>query len=455
MKVVKVLVVAGLVLALAGSPAWAQQRRRGTTPARRGTTATPAPRRSGTPPPAQRGGAPPAQPQSASALTGLYRLDEARSDPPRAVASRAAGELVFGDRERVVEDLTRRLTSPYQISIERRGQNIDIASTRYPRITFIADGREQTERAASGGRTVRTRAALDGDRLTVVSDGSGGDDFRVHFDPVDGGRRLRVTRRIFSPELNRPVVIQSFYNKVSPVARWSVYGEQPPPVQTARATPARQQPAPGARRQPPADAGRRQQPTPPVITRRAPPEPAPPGMPDIQPGTRFVATLDRDLSTERTREGEAFTMTVQAPAEFAGATVEGRVTRVTPAGRVAGRSEMSFAFERLRLRDGRTVPLAGTVEGVRGAGGEDVRVDAETGGSVEEEDSQGRRTAQRVAIGAAVGAIIGAISGGGRGAIIGAAVGAGAGAGSVYAQGRDHLELPRGTEFTFVASAPR
>ncbi|HYP53201.1 MAG TPA: YMGG-like glycine zipper-containing protein, partial [Pyrinomonadaceae bacterium] len=254
----------------------------------------------------------------------------------------------------------------------------------------------------------------------------------------------------------RPIVIQSFYNKVSPVARWSVYGEQPPPpAQTARVTPGtrrNQQPAPGARRQTPADTGRRPQPAPPVITRRAPPEPAPPGLPDIAPGTRFVATLEQDLSTERTREGDQFTLTVRAPAEFAGATVEGRVSRVNPSGRVTGRSEMSFAFERLRLRDGRTLPLAATVESVRG---DDVRVDAEGGGSVEEGDSQSQRTAQRVAIGAAVGAIIGAISGGGRGAVIGAAVGAGAGAGSVYAQGRDHLELPRGTEFTLTASARR
>jgi hypothetical protein len=50
--------------------------------------------------------------------------------------------------------------------------------------------------------------------------------------------------------------------------------------------------------------------------------------------------------------------------------------------------------------------------------------------------------------------LIGAIAGGGKGAAIGAAVGAGAGAGSVYVQGRDDLELARGTELTIVASAP-
>ena len=53
-----------------------------------------------------------------------------------------------------------------------------------------------------------------------------------------------------------------------------------------------------------------------------------------------------------------------------------------------------------------------------------------------------------------MGAIIGAIAGGGKGAAIGAILGAGAGAGSVYAQGRNDLDLPRGSEVSIRASAP-
>ena len=108
---------------------------------------------------------------------------------------------------------------------------------------------------------------------------------------------------------------------------------------------------------------------------------------------------------------------------------------------------MQLEVERIRLRDGRTQEVAGFIEEVNPtAGGEDVRVDNEANGRVGERDSPTSRTTQRVAIGAAVGAIIGAIAGGGKGAGIGAAVGAAAGAGSVYAQGRDHLELRRGSE---------
>jgi uncharacterized protein YcfJ len=114
-----------------------------------------------------------------------------------------------------------------------------------------------------------------------------------------------------------------------------------------------------------------------------------------------------------------------------------------------------FNFERIRLRDGRMAEFAAEIESVRPSGGEDVRVDNEGQGSVQADNSQTNRTTERAAIGAAVGAIIGAISGGGKGAAIGAVIGAGAGAGSVYAQGRDHLELGAGTELVLRAAGSR
>jgi uncharacterized protein YcfJ len=106
---------------------------------------------------------------------------------------------------------------------------------------------------------------------------------------------------------------------------------------------------------------------------------------------------------------------------------------------------MALTFESIRLRDGRTYPFAGVIETVRTADGEPFRVDNE--GTVEE-DSQTENAVQRGAIGAALGAIIGAISGGSTGAAIGAVIGAAGGAGTVIVQGRDQLDLPRGTELT-------
>jgi phage tail tape-measure protein len=143
---------------------------------------------------------------------------------------------------------------------------------------------------------------------------------------------------------------------------------------------------------------------------------------------------------------------VRQPSQYEGAVIEGAVASSDRGGRVTGRSEMSFDFDSIRLRDGRSYRFAGFVESVRTANGEVVRVDTE--GTVRDND-QTNKTVQRTAIGTAVGAIIGAIAGGGKGAAIGAIVGAAGGAGSVYVQGRDELELPLGTEFTIRSSAPR
>jgi hypothetical protein len=165
----------------------------------------------------------------------------------------------------------------------------------------------------------------------------------------------------------------------------------------------------------------------------------------------IIATLNTDVSTKQTQEGDRFTMTVREPTQYEGAVIEGKISDVSRSGRISGRSGLTFNFDTIRMRDGRTYRFAGFVDSVRMAGGETVKIDNE--GTVKDE-SQTQRTVQRAAIGTAVGAIIGAIAGGGKGAAIGAIIGAGAGAGSVYVQGRDDLELMSGTEMTIRASAP-
>jgi hypothetical protein len=374
-------------------------------------------------------------------LTGVYRLDARASADPAQIARRVAAALPPDERQGVLEDLSARLNSPPQIAIQRRGRTFDIASTRAPRITFDADGQTYTEQAASG-HTVRTRAVVYGDSLMISTRGNADDEFSVNFDAVEGGRRLRVTRRIYEPRLSQPVVVQSLYERVSQVARFSIYGEPVPAAESARNAPRDATP----RWTPPTS--ERTPPQPPVIRQRVPPPaPADTGF-RIGENTSFVGTLNQDLDTQRTREGDPFTLTVRAPAAFAGATIEGRVARIERGGALQGRAGMTLEFERIILRDGRTAEFAGDIEDVRPSGGDDVRVDNEARGGVESGTSQSDRTMERVGIGAAVGAIIGAIAGGGKGAAIGAGVGAGAGLGSVYAQGRDDLTLPRGTEIT-------
>jgi hypothetical protein len=355
---------------------------------------------------------------AANRLTGTFRLDPSRSDDARDAADRATRNLPSAQRQRVLDRLTARLESPDQIAIDRRGRSITIASTRAPQISFEADGRESVE-TTPNGRTVRVRATLVGDQLSVSTAGDRDNDFTVTFDPIEGGRRLRVTRRITNANLSSPVVVQSVYERTADVARFDIYNGST---------------------------------TYPNNTNYPDNNTTASGDFIIPNGTLLVATLNENLSASTSRENDRFTMTVREPSQYDGAVIEGYVSNVSRGGRITGRSEMSLNYERIRMRDGRTYRFAGLTESLRTTNGETVRVDNE--GSVAG-DNQTSKTTQRAAIGTAVGAIIGAIAGGGKGAAIGAIVGAGAGAGSVYVQGGNNLELMSGTEISIRSTGPR
>ena len=346
-------------------------------------------------------------------LTGTFRLDSSRGDDVRTVVDNATRNLSLAERQRVYDSLLRRLDSPQMLAIDRRGNSVTIASTRAPQINFVADGREQVE-TTPGGRSVRVRADLSGNRLTITRTGERANDFTVSFEPATDGQELLVTRTLYSDRVNQAVTVRTYYDRVSDVAQLNIYETN------------REDSAVGGG--------------------------GPSGSFVIPNGTQLVAVLNNDLSTQNVRENDRFTMTVRSPGQFEGATIEGRVINVDRSGRVTGRSQMTLDFDAIRLRDGRTHSFAGILEGVRTPDGEVVRVDNE--GAVRDSD-QTKQTVTRTAIGTAVGAIIGAIAGGGKGAAIGAVIGAGAGAGSVYIQGRNDLSLQAGTEVTVRATGPR
>lgn len=346
-------------------------------------------------------------------LTGTYRIAPSQSDDARRAVDEATRNLSQAERQRVYESLLRRLDPPQMLAIDRRGNSVTIASTRAPQISFVADGREQVETTQSG-RTIRVRAQLIGDQLSVTRSGDRADDFSVNFDLTDGGRRLLVTRTLYSDRISQAVTVRTYYDRTSDLAELNIYDTN--------------------RENPSGDSSE-------VL-----------GSFVVPNGTSIVAVLNGDLTTQNARENESFTMTVRSPGQFEGATIDGHVTSINRGGRIAGRSEMTLDFDTIRLRDGRSYRFAGILENVRLPNGDVVRVDNE--GAVRESD-QTNKTVTRTAIGTAVGAIIGAIAGGGKGAAIGAIVGAGAGAGSVYVQGRNDLELTAGTELTVRATGPR
>jgi hypothetical protein len=343
-------------------------------------------------------------------LTGTYRLDPSRSDNPQDAADRALQSLSYSEQQRLRDLVMRRLEAPDQIAIDVRGSTVTLASTRAPQFTFQADGREHIE-TTNSGRTIRSRATLTGNQLMVSVTGDSENEFNVTFNPIENGQRLSVERRLYIAEVGRSVISQSAYNKTSDVAMLDL--------------------SPGPSNYPTRESS---------------------GDFLLRSGETVVAELLDPLSTATAHDGDRFRMRVRLPEQYAGATIEGHVSDVQRSGRITGRSQMTFNFDSIRLRNGASYRFAGIVERVNTPDGKTARVDNE---GVVRDQSQSTKTAQRAVIGTAIGALIGAIAGGGKGAAIGAVLGAGAGAGSVYVQGTDDLDLPIGSEVTIQATGPQ
>ena len=356
---------------------------------------------------------------SNSTLTGTYRIDSGRSEK---VADVLSNTNIASDKRR---DLESKLDAPEQIAIDVRGNEVTLASSKAPPVSFVADGSEKTEQ--ENGRTVRLKATLRGDELTLTSLG-GETDYTVTFVPESNGRTLKVTRRITTDYLEETVFAESLYNKTDDVAGLGIVPSSD--SDTAGYSSNDPNDRPGAN----ASVGQSRV-----------------GEFIVPSGTIVSGFLDTSIDTKVTQNNDRFKLTVQSPDAFRGATIEGFVTGVGRSGRVSGRSNLTLNFETITLRNGERYDFAGYLQSLKDHTGKVVKIDPE--GTVKG-GSQTKQTAKRGGIGAGIGAIIGAIAGGGTGAAIGAVIGGGAGAGSVLVQGRDDLQLMKGSLITIQSTSP-
>lgn len=361
-------------------------------------------------------------------LTGTYKLDTLRSENTREIADRAIGNGNARNNKDSQGDLENKLESPEQITIDVRGNQITLASSRAAPITFTADGRDRSE--TSNGKTTRVRATLRGQELTVSSLG-GDNDFTVVFTSIENGSAMRVTRRITTDYLSQTVFAESIYQKTDSAARL------------------------GDNRSLSGDTGGDYSSNDQQDTRNNYPNNYPTttgriGEFVVPNGTILTGTLENDIDAGVSQTGDRFRLTVQTPNEYRGAVVEGYLSGINRSGKVSGRSQITFNFERVKLSNGQTYDFAGFLQSVTDENGKTVQVDTE--GMAKGKD-QTKETIKRGSIGAGLGAIIGVIAGGGKGAAIGAIIGGGAGAGSVVLQGKDDLKLRKGSSLTVQASS--
>ena len=164
----------------------------------------------------------------------------------------------------------------------------------------------------------------------------------------------------------------------------------------------------------------------------------------IPADTVLIVEMLTDLSTEASQQGDRFQARVLGPAEYEGATIDGRVTRVKRAGKVKGTAELQLSFDQIRLTDNRSASMRAQVIEVIPMGDDSVGSVDEEGGVKGKDSTKGDVTKIGAATG--IGAIIGAIAGGGKGAAIGAAIGGAIGTGGVLATRGKNIRLPRGQQ---------
>jgi hypothetical protein len=342
-------------------------------------------------------------------FTGTYRLNTSLSDNVTAVVNRSiTGNTAAAVRQR--ENLERRLSSPQNLAIEMRGNEVTLATNLYSPVTFVADGRVSSETNARG-RTTRTSVTMTGNTLTVTTEGDRANDFWVSFTPMSNNR-IQMTRRIYLEGRDQQISVTSVYDRVSNVAQWPNVDSNPGWNNTGTTGPI--------------------------------------GAFYVPNGTRLTAVLQNRITSNVSQSGDQFTMEVTSPNQYRGAIITGRITEVESSGRVTGRANLSMDFESIRFGN-QTYQFAGIIDSAREADGDSISVSNE--GTVRD-GSQTTRTVTRAGIGAILGALIGAVVGGGEGAAIGAGVGAGAGAGTVLIQGRDNIDLQPGSEFQITATGP-
>jgi hypothetical protein len=163
----------------------------------------------------------------------------------------------------------------------------------------------------------------------------------------------------------------------------------------------------------------------------------------VPAGTRILVRMVNSIDSTKNKAGDKFTATLETNLMAVdtvvvpkGATVYGRLSSASSAGRMSGSSQLTLELTDIVIR-GTAYPILTSNYEVKGKG-------------------EGGNTAKKVVGGAGLGALIGGIAGGGKGAAIGAASGGALGTGVAASKKGQQLSIPSETlvEFRLTQPAP-
>lgn len=152
----------------------------------------------------------------------------------------------------------------------------------------------------------------------------------------------------------------------------------------------------------------------------------------VMAGTTLTAALQNTVDTGKNKVGDRISLRTLDPVRVnemdvipAGATVNGEVTHIDPAGRIAGGAELTLRFTELVMPDGKSYPISCQPFRLTGKG-------------------EGKSSALQIGGGAVAGGVVGGLLGGKDDIAKGAAAGAILGTGVAVATKGDQIVLPAG-----------
>jgi hypothetical protein len=153
-------------------------------------------------------------------LIGTYKLEKPRNDDLQKMVRRALGDMPIGARARLQITLMRHLREAKFVAIDREGGKVTFGSSLQPARVYEVAGRAQTDSIE------RLPTLLYGGQFRV---NTGSDDdglYSVTFGATNLGSRLEVIRTALLNRFKRPIVVISYYTKISDAAEFDLSEEE-------------------------------------------------------------------------------------------------------------------------------------------------------------------------------------------------------------------------------------
>ncbi len=263
-------------------------------------TPTPSPSPSPKPTPYTNPPVNPGDPGVPPMVVGTYRIDGTTSDDPSLVLQRAIQELPTADRISAFNDLVSKFQSSGVIAVAERNNTYAVALSDNSVISFTADGKDHLE--SVDGWQFHSRGTVTAEELNVTERTEQQEETTLTLKRIDANR-FELVRRYTTRTLPKPVTLRFILDRVS----------NKPDLTAALAKV---------------------------------------GVKYLVPsGTKMVTVLKTNLSSKNTKRDELFSMSVQEPAVYRGATITGLVADIWPGGEKAP-AEIKLIFQSIRLESG-------------------------------------------------------------------------------------------------------